>query len=504
MDKQQFKEAANAAIDEIVKYYDTVHERRTISAVEPGYLRHILPKGPPQGGESWDKIQQDIESKILPGLSHWQSPKFMGFFPASSSWPGILGELYSAAFTTPAFNWICSPAVTELETIMLDWLSELFHLPGSFLSTSADGGGVIQGSASEAIISVMVAARDKYIYETTSHLSLSELEDAIALKRSKMVVLGTDTTHSSTQKAAQILGMRYRSIPVFKENDYALTGANLDKVLLDCRAQGLEPFYLTATLGTTVTCAVDDFASIAATLQKYSPPGQLGEIWVHIDAAYAGSALVCPEFHHLTAHFHQFHSFAVNLHKWLLINIDATCLFLRKRTDLNNAMSIKRSYLTNEFSEKRNVIDYRDWQLPMGRRFRSLKIWFVLRTYGISGLQAHIRKHIGFGEFFGSLLKTRSDLFKIFAGPAFALTVFTVVSERGDHDQLTKAVYELMTKRGEIYLTSGVVDGRYIIRLVSANPLAEEQFIKRAFDLLVEATEELKKIDMEQKTLLCR
>ncbi|KAI1005689.1 Tyrosine decarboxylase 2 [Podosphaera aphanis] len=502
MDQQQFREAAIAAIDEIIKYYDTIQDRRTISDVQPGYLRKLLPEGPPQEGESWDKIQREIESKIVPGLSHWQSPKFMAFFPSSSSWPGILGELYSAAFTSAAFNWICSPAVTELETIMLDWLAGLFHLPESYLSTSADGGGVIQSSASEAVFSVMVAARDKYIYETTSHLSLSELEDAIALKRSKMVVLGTDTTHSSTQKAAQILGMRYRSIPVFKENDYALTGANLDKVLLDCRVQGLEPFYLTATLGTTVTCAVDDFASIAATLQKYSPPGQLGEIWVHVDAAYAGSALVCPEFHHLTAHFHQFHSITVNMHKWLLTNFDASCLFLRKRTALINAMSIRPSYLMNKFSEKSNVIDYRDWQLPMGRRFRSLKIWFVLRTYGISGLQAHIRKHIGFGEFFGSLLKTRSDLFKIFAGPAFALTVFTVVSERGNHDQLTKAVYELMTTRGEIYLTSSVVDSRYVIRLVSANPLAEEKFIKRAFDLLVETTEELNKIDKEQGDLI--
>jgi aromatic-L-amino-acid decarboxylase len=173
----------------------------------------------------------------------------MAFFPASSSFPGMLGELYSAAFTAPSFNWICSPAVTELETIVLDWLAKLLNLPDCYLSTS-HGGGVIQGSASEAIVVAMVAARDKYLRETTSHLSGIELEDAIAHKRSRMVALGSDASHSSTQKAAQIAGIRYRSIPVTKETNFALTGAALAKALEQYKAEGLEPFYLTTTLGT--------------------------------------------------------------------------------------------------------------------------------------------------------------------------------------------------------------------------------------------------------------
>jgi aromatic-L-amino-acid/L-tryptophan decarboxylase len=214
----------------------------------------------------------------------------MAFFPASSSFPGMLGELYSAALTAPSFNWICSPAVTELETVVLDWLAKLLNLPDCYLSTS-HGGGVIQGSASEAIVTVMVAARDKYLRETTSHLSGLELEDAIAYKRSKIVALGSEASHSSTQKAAQICGVRYRSIPVSKESNFALTGSALEEVLKECKAQGLEPFYLTTTLGTTATCAVDDFASITSTLAAYSPPNKPGEIWVHVDAAYAGAAL---------------------------------------------------------------------------------------------------------------------------------------------------------------------------------------------------------------------
>ena len=405
----------------------------------------------------------------------------------------MLGELYSAAFTAPAFNWICSPAITELETIVLDWMAKLLNLPDCYLSTS-HGGGVIQGSASEAIVVVMVAARDKYLRETTSHLSGFELEDAIAHRRSKMVALGSDASHSSTQKAAQIAGVRYRSIPVTKETTFALTGPALAEILDQCKAQGLEPFFLTTTLGTTSTCAVDDFGSVASTLSKYAPPDVPGEIWVHVDAAYAGAALVCPESHYLTESFKHFHSFDMNMHKWLLTNFDASCLYVKKRKDLIDALSIMPSYLRNEFSESGLVTDYRDWQIPLGRRFRSLKIWFVLRTYGVKGLQAHIRQTIKLGEVFAGLLETRKDLFEIVTGPSFALTVFNIVPKvagKEEQDKITKDVYELVNQRGEIYITSSVVAGVYVIRVVSANPLAEEKYLHKAFRILVETTEKL-------------
>ena len=323
----------------------------------------------------------------------------MAFFPANATYASMLGELYSAAFTAPAFNWICSPAVTELETIVLDWLCKLLNLPDVFLSTG-EGGGVIQGSASEAVVTVMVAARDKYLRETTSHLSGEELEDAIAHKRSRLVALGSDQAHSSTQKAALICGVRYRSVPTSKDNEFSLTGAALLKTISECKAKGLEPFFLTCNLGTTSTCAVDDFASVASSLATLSPgrPGQPGEIWVHVDAAYAGAALVCPEYQHYTSDMKNFHSFDMNMHKWLLTNFDASCLFIRRRKDLVDALSITPSYLRNEHSESGLVTDYRDWQIPLGRRFRALKIWFVMRTYGVEGLQKHIRGHIELGK----------------------------------------------------------------------------------------------------------
>ncbi|TKA64105.1 hypothetical protein B0A49_06197 [Cryomyces minteri] len=517
MDSTKFREAAHAAVDEIINYYDTLPSRRVLSSVEPGYLRSLLPSGPPEDPEPWHEIQKDIESKIMPGLTHWQSPNFMAFFPASSTYPGMLGELYSAAFTAPAFNWLCSPAITELETVVLDWLAKLLNLPDCYLSRG-EGGGVIQGSASEAVVTVMVAARERYLREKSEGLEGEAREDKIAHLRGKLVALGSEQAHSSTHKAANIAGTRYRSVPVHLEDDFALTGRGLRKTIEDCKAKGQEPFYLTVSLGTTSTCAVDCFEEIAQVAKDYP------SIWIHVDAAYAGAALVCGEFQHHTAHFSAFDSFDMNMHKWLLTNFDASCLYVKRRRDLTDALSITPSYLRNTFSDSGLVTDYRDWQIPLGRRFRAMKIWFVLRTYGISGLKAHIRHHIQLGDLFHGLIKSRSDLFAVLTPPAFALTVITIIPRRQrrqrssipadrpdpaheaytndftpdatnqhliDANALTKEVYELVNSRGEIFLTSGVVGGVYVIRIVSANPMAEEKYVRRAFDILVKTAEEV-------------
>ena len=240
----------------------------------------------------------------------------MAFYPASSTYPAMLGELYSAAFTAPAFNWICSPAVTELETIVLDWLAKLFHLPACYLS-EGEGGGVIQGSASEAIVTVMVAARERYVDDACKGLEGEQKERKKAEVRGRLVAVGSEQSHSSTAKAALIAGVRYKPIHCRLEDALAVTGAGLQDMLNECEKEGLEPFYLTATLGTTATCATDRFDEIKEVL-KDRP-----EIWVHVDAAYAGAALVCEEYQHLTEHWEAFDSFNMNMHKWLLTNFDA-------------------------------------------------------------------------------------------------------------------------------------------------------------------------------------
>ncbi len=446
----------------------------------------------------------------------------MAYFPSSVTWPSILGEIYSAALTVPAFNWQCSPAVTELETIVLDWMAGLLHLPESFLSRG-EGGGVIQGSASESIVTVMVAARERFVKKASEGLTGKEQKNKISQLRGKLVALGSEQSHSSTMKAAIIAGVHYRAISCRLEDDLALTGQGFQGMLEECKREGLEPFYLTTTLGTTATCAVDHFDEITAINNRASlfPP-----LWIHVDAAYAGSALVCEEFAYLTAAFSHVDSFDMNMHKWLLTNFDASCLYVRHRRDLTDVLSVTPSYLRNEFTDRGLVTDYRDWQIPLGRRFRAMKIWFVLRTYGIKGLKAHIRKHIAIGEKFATWLRERPDLFQVVTPPAFALSVFTLVlpinngskkaelpdgttqtgvnegvftadlkpdtsSEEQDRtNTLTKAVYEHINASGKFFLTSGVVKDIYAIRVVSANEKANEKSLRQVFELLISTREE--------------
>ena len=240
----------------------------------------------------------------------------MAFYPSSSTYPSMLGELYSAALSGPAFNWICSPAVTELETIVLDWLAQMLNLPACLMS-SGEGGGVVQGSASEASLTALVAARDRYLKHVTKDIPDEEKEAAMDQRRAKLVVIGGEMSHSSIQKAAMIAGTKYRVVPAYQEDGFSMTGHHLRSTLNQCRHDGLEPFYLVVTLGTTATCAIDRFDEVAHVVEDWPT------IWTHVDAAYAGAALVCEEYHHLTRHLEKFDSFVMNMHKWLLTNFDA-------------------------------------------------------------------------------------------------------------------------------------------------------------------------------------
>ncbi|KAH8689886.1 putative aromatic-L-amino-acid decarboxylase [Talaromyces proteolyticus] len=516
MDREQFRAAAHAAIDDIINHFDTVPDRRVLPTIEPGYLRPQIPENPPLEPQKWSEIHADIESKIQPGLTHWQSPNFMAFFPASVTYPSILGEMYSAAFTAPAFNWICSPACTELETIIMDWVAKALALPECFLSTSANGGGgVIQGTASESVATMMIAARERRAREKTLAEGFKdgsvEYENRVCENRAKLVSISSDQTHSSTAKAALVAGTRFRSIPTKLEDNMELTGEAVRKVLEEIEADGLDPYYITLSMGTTNSCAVDRFAEVKTVLSEKE---SWKRIWVHIDAAYAGAALVADEYQHIAQNFAEgVDSFNMNMHKWLMVNFDASCLWVRNRTDLTNALDITPTYLRNPYSELGTVIDYRNWQISLGRRFRSLKIWFVMRTYGLNGLKAHVRNGISLGNIFADKVRSRSDLFEIVTTPAYGLTVLRVrnpaaAAAAGDvpngtsehkhivqvdekANELSKKVYELINSRGEVFLTSTVFAGTYSIRVVNGSAQAEEKHILRAFDIIVETTEEV-------------
>ena len=521
MNGEQFVKAANASAQEIEKYYSDISSRNVLPSISPGYLRKLLPTSAPEQGETWEDIQSDIERTIMPGVTHWQHPKFMAFFPATTSYPSMLGEMWSSALSSPAFNWICSPVVTELETIVLDWFADIVGLPKSFKS-DGEGGGVIQLSASDALLTAMIAARERYIRRELERKGVKDpedVEDQSCELRSKLVALGSDQAHSSTKKAATMAGTRFRTIVTHHSDNYALKGHETRKKIEELQAKGLQPYYLTVTIGTTSTCAVDDFASIAEIAKDYP------DIWIHCDAAYAGSALVLPEYHYLSEQMGFVDSFNFNVHKWLMVNFDASLLYIQKRRDLTDTMSITPAYLKNQFTDSGLVTDYRDWQIPLGRRFRSLKIWFVLRTYGVQGLKNYVQHGINLGNLFADLIRSRNDIFTIFTPPAFGLVVFTVnprkkqqprldrhldgADPRPDQDQhvsvrpqvsdevlkeaneVTKEVFEIIDAQKEFFLTSTVVGGVYAIRVVSANPLAQEKYVREVFDVLVRRAEDV-------------
>ena len=278
------KRGSIANVQAVIEYFDDLPSQHVTSTVQPDYLRPQVPSQAPEQGEEWSRIHADIESKIKPGLTHWQSPNFMAYYPATVSYPSILGEMYSAAFTAPAFNWLCSPACTELETIVMDWLCKALALPRCFLSTSETrGGGVIQVSASDAIAAVTVAARERRVHELVQAESIPQdtpgYEDRVMELRPRLVALGSDQTHSSTQKAALIAGTRYRIVPTRFDENMEMTGAALRKVLEQCERDHLIPYYITLSLGTTNTCAVDRFAEITAVLREKP---SWGRIWVGI------------------------------------------------------------------------------------------------------------------------------------------------------------------------------------------------------------------------------
>ncbi|UZP46497.1 hypothetical protein NXS19_014309 [Fusarium pseudograminearum] len=415
MDSAQFREAARTAIDEITDYYDNVSSQRVVSDVKPGYLRPLLPSSAPLEGESWTDIHADIESKILLGITHWASPRFMAFFPCSSSYPAALAEIYSNTFNGAHFNWI--------------WHG-----------------------------------------------------------RSKLVALGSAGSHSSTKKAAQVLGVRFVAIPVAEEDGFAMTGRAVAKTVAELRAQGLEPFYLTATIGTTDVCAVDDFAGIVEALSPTASTKR--DVWVHVDAAYAGSALLLEENQPLTTPMADFHSFNFNPHKWMLTTFDCSAVWVRSRAWLIESLSIKPPYLRNQFSDNELVTDYRDWQIPLGCRFRSLKLWFVLRSYGIRGLQAHIRNGVTLGESLQAKLVSRPDLFTIFTAARFGLVTFRVKGRNEKEiNARTEELYEWVNRTGEFYLTSTIVNDKFAIRVCTGVERVREEHVQRIFDVLVERTE---------------
>nr|UUJ74934.1 tyrosine decarboxylase [Cephalotaxus hainanensis] len=468
-DVEEFRENAHKMVDFIADYYRDIHKFPVRSQVQPGYLQTLIPDNAPEYPETLESVLTDVQNKIIPGITHWQSPNFFAFYPSNSSTAGLLGEMLSGGFNIVGFSWITSPAATELEAIVLNWLGKMLKLPEAFL-LPGKGGGVIQGTASEAVLVALLAARDKALKGD----GVKSLE--------KLVVYASDQTHSALQKACMIAGIcksNFRVLPTNASTNYALSPDVLQKAILDDIYAGFCPFFLCATVGTTSSTAVDSLKEIGKISMNHG-------MWFHVDAAYAGSACICPEYQHYLDGVEAADSFNMNAHKWLLTNFDCSALWVKDSNALVEALSTQPEFLRNKASESKLVVDYKDWQIPLGRRFRSLKLWMVLRLYGVSNLQTYIRNHIDLAKHFEELIREDSR-FEIMTPRTFALVCFRVLPPLDDPDNgftLNSQLLDVVNSSGHIYLSHTVLAGIYTLRFVVGAPLTQEEHVKSAWKIL--------------------
>uniref|UniRef100_A0A6Q2YRI2 Aromatic-L-amino-acid decarboxylase n=1 Tax=Esox lucius TaxID=8010 RepID=A0A6Q2YRI2_ESOLU len=411
MDATEFRRRGKEMVDLIADYLENIEQRPVYPNVEPGYLRSLIPQEAPEEPDTYEDVVKDIERVIMPGVTHWHSPYFYAYFPTASSFPAMLADMLSGAIGCIGFSWAASPACTELETVMMDWLGKMLKLPEEFIAgTHGQGGGVIQGTASEATLVALLAARSR----TVRIILANDPQRPETDITSKLVAYASDQAHCSVERAGMIGGVRMKKIPTKQSNKYAVHGETFLKMIQEDKAAGLIPFYV-RTEHTTFFERTKHTHPILRTEHTPSILCNAEQIWMHIDAAYAGSSFICPEFRPLLNGIEFADSFNFNPHKWLLVNFDCSTMWVRDRSDLIGAFKMDPLYLKHDHQESGLITDYRHWQIPLGRRFRSLKMWFVFRMYGLKGLQDYIRK--GSNEMNEVLLKRINNGKKIHLVP---------------------------------------------------------------------------------------
>lgn len=443
MTPDEFRQWGHAVVDWIADYQRRVADLPVLSPVKPGQIRAALPASPPERGEPFDAILADVDRLILPGITHWQSPNFFAYFPANTSGPSILGELLSAGLGVQGMLWATSPACTELETHMLDWLVEMLDLPAKFKSTGT-GGGVIQDTASSAVLAAMIAARER----ATNGLANQAGCDG------KLTAYTSTQAHSSVEKAAGIAGIgRGQLRLVDLDANFAMNPEALRKVIARDRASGLVPCFVCATVGTTSSNAMDPIETIGRVCREAGA-------WLHVDAAMSGTAALCAEYRGMHRGLDLADSYAFNPHKWLFTNFDCDCLWVSDRAALIRAFSILPEYLRNQATQSGAVIDYRDWHVQLGRRFRALKLWFVIRHYGVEGLRHHIRRHVQLAQEFAGWVRADAD-FELAVPPPLNLVCFR---HRGG-DDFNQQLLERLNASGRLFLTHTKLADRFTLRL---------------------------------------
>ncbi|KMT18885.1 hypothetical protein BVRB_2g029860 [Beta vulgaris subsp. vulgaris] len=470
LNPQNLPSEASKAINYIASYYENVHKYSVQSQVKPGYLREMIPDTAPPSPQSLEHILEDIDTKIVPGLTHWQNPNFFAYYPANASNAGLLGEILCSGLNVVGFNWISSPAATELEAIVMDWMGKLLNLPQDFLF-SGGGGGVMHESTCEAVVCTLAAARDRALKVHGEE------------KITKLVVYASDQTHFTFQKASKLVGIppqNFRVLATSSHTEFALSPDVLRAAMEADILQGLVPLYVCATIGATPSGAVDPIDGLAKTARTFGA-------WLHVDAAFAGSACICPEYRHYLNGVELADSISMNPHKWLLSNMGCSCLWLKNPKVLVDSLSSKPEILRNKATEFEDVIDYKDWQIALSRRFRALKLWIVIRRYGSMNLTSHIRSDVKMAKHFESLVQN-DKLFELVVPRKFSLVCFKLRSVCKEEDErvINQKLLEFINSSGKAYMTHAMIGGTFAIRCAIGGTLTEKCHIDSLWKLIQE------------------
>jgi len=471
MDNSDFRKHAHELVDWMADYFEEVENYPVKPNVQPGDILQQLPEEAPEQGESFEAMLKDFREIIMPGMTHWESPKFMGYFPANKSYPSVLAEMITATLGAQCMSWLTSPAATELEERVMDWLRDLIGLPSSFT-------GVIEGTASTSTLCALLMAREK--------VSDFDINESGFSGEETYTVYCSAETHSSIEKDVKIAGFGRRNLrKIAVDEKFAMQPKALEEAIRSDLENGLKPTAVVATIGTTGSTAIDPLEEIGKICNKY-------DVFLHVDAAYAGTALLLPEMRWMNKGIEHADAFVFNPHKWMFTNFDCSAFYVQDEALLVRTFEIMPEYLKTPEDER--VKNYRDWGIPLGRRFRALKLWFVLRSFGVEGLQNKIRYHITLAQDLKEQIAEHPH-FELLAPVPLNTICFRFhpdhINDEEKLDELNERLLNRIQESGKLFLTHTRLDGKYTIRIVLGNTNLEERHVREAWQFIRDKAEEL-------------
>jgi len=470
LDTKGFRKFAYQVVDWMADYYENIEKYPVKSGVKPGEILSCLPDTPPEQEEPMEVILKDFEEKIIPGITHWQSPDFFAYFPANSSYPSVLAEMLTATLGAQCMVWETSPAAAELEEKMMQWIMYLTGIPSSF-------DGVIQDTASTATLTSLLTAREQYTHFAINEKGFSGTE--------KFRVYASEETHSSIEKAVKIAGFgKENLVKCAVKKDFSMDTDSLREAIQNDLRRGFNPLAVVATLGTTGTTAIDPLKEITNVAKEYG-------LWVHVDAALAGSALILPEYRFMIEGIEDVDTFVFNAHKWLFTNFDCSLYFVKDKAALIRTFEILPEYLKTKTHGRVN--DYRDWGIQLGRRFRALKLWFVLRNFGLRKMQEILREHIRLAHMIRQNVEEAPD-FELLAPAPLNTVCFRYHPSGMDEETLNRINQQLMdtlNRSGKVYFTHTRLHGKFTIRFVIGQTYTREEHVRKAWSEIIRTAMEI-------------